>query len=180
MLAAGPAWAQDPTGEWAVSGGEAHIRIVDCGGALWGVVSWEKTPKRDMQNPDPAMRGRPTLGIPILLDMQPAAPGRWEGEVYNAKNGRRYDASIALRSADTLHIEGCTLGILCGGEDWTRLATAEPQQPHRRAAGAAALDPATAPAAALCADIGAGAGRSHENRLEQHGGGQRAQQRERE
>ncbi len=147
--------AQNPIGEWRVADGTANIRIVDCGGALWGVVSWEKTPGRDVNNPDPVKRSRPTLGMPVLLNMKHGQPGRWQGKVYNAENGRSYDASIALRNPDTLHVEGCALGILCGGEDWRRVAQANPAPQPRGAA-----DPATARAAALCAANGAGARRS--------------------
>lgn len=157
---AAPAWAQDPTGEWLVSDGTAQIRIVNCGNSLWGVVSWEKTPGgRDMQNPDASKRNRPTLGMPTLLNMRASEPGKWKGEVYNAKNGRIYDASIALRNAGTLHIEGCVLGFLCGGEDWTRTQAKPAQSQQGGSARAAAGDPATAPAAAICSSLGAG--RSH-------------------
>jgi len=156
-----PAVAQDPTGDWQVEDGSAHIRIVDCGGVLWGVVSWEKTPGRDIHNPDPVQRGRPTLGMPVLLHMTPSEPGRWEGDVYNAKNGRSYDASIELKGADALHVEGCALEVLCGGEDWTRLAQTEPAQPQR-GRGAATTGALTAPASAPSADICAAiAGRPH-------------------
>jgi hypothetical protein len=31
--------APDPTGEWLTAKGYAKIRIVDCSGRLWGVVS---------------------------------------------------------------------------------------------------------------------------------------------
>jgi len=158
LLAASPARAQSPVGEWRVADGTAAIRVVDCGGVLWGVVSWEKKPGRDRENPDPSKRNRPTLGMPVLLHMTPAdEPGHWEGEVYNAQDGNTYDASIELRSADTLHVEGCALGFLCGGEDWRRLAGG--------AAGATGLDaagsPARLPAAAICSGIGAAAGRAH-------------------
>ena len=53
--------------------------------------------------------------------MKPTKPGLWQGEVYNAENGKTYDAKISLTSADVLRIEGCILGFLCGGEDWTRV-----------------------------------------------------------
>src|SRR5579864_8708456 len=112
LLAVSPAnsapLALDPTGEWQTEKGDAHIRIVDCGGKLWGVVSWAKITGFDIHNPDPSMRSRPTLGMPVLLNMKPGDDaGRWEGEVYNAKNGRTYDASIEIQSADKLHVEGC-------------------------------------------------------------------------
>jgi uncharacterized protein (DUF2147 family) len=128
-LAASPAAAADePIGDWAVANGHAHVRIDNCGGALWGAISWEERPGgRDTHNPDPAKRNRPTLGMPILLHMSPTEPNRWEGEVYNAEDGRTYSASISLLGPNTLHIEGCVLGFLCGGEDWTRIAPEPPQ-----------------------------------------------------
>ena len=163
-LLAAPAIAvtPDPTGEWQTEKGDAHIRIVDCGGALWGVVSWARIPGQDIHNPDPSMRSRPTLGMPVLLNMKPGDdPGQWEGEVYNAKNGRTYDASIEIHNADTLHVEGCALAVLCGGEDWTRLAQTEPPQAQSGDA-AGTTDARRAPATASVADICAGiAGRAH-------------------
>jgi uncharacterized protein (DUF2147 family) len=177
-VAATPAPGPDPTGEWLVANGTAHIRIVNCGSALWGIVSWQKKPGVDRFNPNPALRSRPTLGIAVLRDMQPGDdPGQWEGEIYNAKNGKTYDSSIELRKNGTLHVEGCAYGILCGGEDWTRLTSVEPLQPNEGGTSgsvAPASDPATAPVAAICTGLGAGPGRSHENRLKQHGGGKRA------
>jgi hypothetical protein len=46
--------------------------------------------------------------LPILLNMQPAAskPGRFDGEVYNAQNGKTYTAHIALTAPDTLAHRG--------------------------------------------------------------------------
>ena len=111
----------NPTGDWLVSDGVAHIRVVDCGGRMWGIVAWEKEPGTDQNNPDPAKRTRPTLGMPIILGMQPAQTNRWEGEIYNAENGKTYSGRIILTGPDTLRIEGCILGFLCGGQDWTRV-----------------------------------------------------------
>jgi uncharacterized protein (DUF2147 family) len=119
ILAVRPAFAQSPVGEWLVADGDAHVRLVDCGGSLWGVVSWEKSPGRDENNPDASKRNRPTLGMPVLIRMRGGSDsGVWKGKVYNAENGRMYDASIKLSSPTVLHVEGCALGFLCGGEDW--------------------------------------------------------------
>jgi uncharacterized protein (DUF2147 family) len=112
---------QSPVGEWLVNDRTARIRIENCGGAMWGAVSWEKSPGgQDVQNPDPAKRTRATLGLPVLLNMHPGQDGRWDGEVYNAKNGKTYTAHITMVDPNTLQIEGCVLGSLCGGENWTR------------------------------------------------------------
>src|SRR5258708_2714866 len=132
FLLANLAVAAEPTGEWRVAGGGANIRIDDCDGALWGIISWEKEPGVDSRNPNPAERNRPTLGLHILLAMKPTKPGLWEGEVYNAENGKTYSSRISLTSPDVLRIEGCVLGILCGGESWTRVKAPEVVPPPQR------------------------------------------------
>lgn len=131
MLTAGPALAAEPTGEWLVENGAAQIHIENCDGSLWGVVSWEKNPGGvDARNPDPALRSRPILGMPTLLDLKPGRSDRWEGHVYNAENGRTYEVNIKLTNPSTLRIEGCVLGgFLCGGQDWTRVAQQQPAGP---------------------------------------------------
>jgi uncharacterized protein (DUF2147 family) len=116
--------AQNPTGEWLVAKQLARIRIADCDGRLWGVVSWETRPGTDSKNPDPNLRSRPTLGMPILLGMAPSKPNQWDGQIYNSEDGHTYSASIKLLDPNTLRVQGCFLGFLCGGENWTRV---EPQ-----------------------------------------------------
>lgn len=118
-----PALAADPTGDWKVADGVATIRVAQCNGNMWGAVSWEKTPGgKDKNNPDPAKQGRPTLGMPILIDMKKkAGADAWEGQVYNAKDGQLYSSTIKPVGTDQLEIQGCVLGFLCGGETWTRV-----------------------------------------------------------
>lgn len=133
LIATGAAIAQparisptDPTGEWLVAKRIARIKIVDCEGRLWGVVAWEAQPGTDSKNPDPNLRTRPTLGMPILLGMAPSSENKWEGEIYNSEDGHTYSANISLADPNTLRVQGCFLGFLCGGENWTR---AEPDSP---------------------------------------------------
>jgi uncharacterized protein (DUF2147 family) len=122
---ASPALAQDPKGDWMVNDKTAVIRITACGTGLCGHIAWTaRQGGTDTNNPDPAKRSRPVLGMPILLNMQPKG-NRWEGEVYNAKDGKVYSSNISLRGAE-LRIEGCVLGFLCGGENWTRAKCEEP------------------------------------------------------
>ncbi len=116
--------AADPTGDWRVADGVANIRVAECNGSMWGVVAWEKEPGGlDSNNPDVSKRNRPTLGMPILLDMKKKqGADQWEGEVYNAKDGKTYSSTIKAVGSDRLEIQGCVLGFLCGGETWTRVA----------------------------------------------------------
>jgi uncharacterized protein (DUF2147 family) len=85
-----------PVGEWLVEDGEG-------------------------KNPDPALRNRPAIGTPILINMKPDGK-RWSGRIYNMKDGRSYTAHIALKNANTLRVEGCAFGgMICGGQTWTRV-----------------------------------------------------------
>jgi hypothetical protein len=120
--------------------------------ALWGMISWQKDPNfLDQYNPDPAKRTRPTLGIHVLMAMKPTRPNLWEGEVYNAKNGRTYDAKISMVSADVLKIQGCVLGgLICGGEDWSRLPTPAAAPPPPRGTPAR---PAPPPVRTACSGV---------------------------
>src|SRR6202789_2529692 len=133
LLATGlaPALAADPRGDWRGADGVANIRVAECNGNMWGAVAWEKVPGgRDTNNPDVSKQSRPTLGMPILIDMK-KKPGveQWEGQVYNAKDGQFYSSTIRPIGSDQLEIRGCVLGFLCGGETWTRVAGPIPSSP---------------------------------------------------
>jgi uncharacterized protein (DUF2147 family) len=144
----GPALALDPTGDWRVADGVANIRVAQCNGSMWGAVSWEQTPGgRDIHNPDVSKQSRPSLGMPILIDMK-KKPGidSWEGQVYNAKDGQFYSSTIKPVDPDHMEIQGCVLGFLCGGETWTRVAGPIPSSPaNSMARGAPKTTGAQAP-----------------------------------
>ena len=68
--------------------------------------------------------------MPILIDMKKSrGADQWEGQVYNAKDGQSYSATIRPIGPDQLEIKGCVLGFLCGGETWTRVAGPMPSSP---------------------------------------------------
>jgi uncharacterized protein (DUF2147 family) len=165
----------DPTGDWLVADGVAHIRIADCDGRMWGVVSWAQQHGVDQNNPDPAKRTRSTLGMPVILGMQPVQPNRWEGEIYNSENGKTYSGRIILTNPDTLRVEGCVLGFLCGGQNWTRVKVEQPAARRPGETTGAVRQPGEARAAArrpadkeVCSAVGASAGTTgsaHQRRL---------------
>jgi uncharacterized protein (DUF2147 family) len=154
-----PALAADPTGDWRVADGVANIRVAECNGSMWGVVAWEKMPGgRDKNNPDVSKQNRPTLGMPILIDMR-KKPGaeQWEGQVYNAKDGQSYSSTIKPIGSDQLQIQGCVLGFLCGGETWTRVAGPIPSSPANSMAKGAAKTAGTPPKPAAPPPVSVGA-----------------------
>jgi uncharacterized protein (DUF2147 family) len=124
-LLSGAALAAEPSviGDWLVKDGYGHVRIDNCDGKMWGIVSWEKTPGIDNENPDPAKKGRPLLGTPVLMGLSPVKnePGKWTGEIYNSQNGKLYGATISLADENTLDLEGCLVWPLCQTQKWTRV-----------------------------------------------------------
>jgi uncharacterized protein (DUF2147 family) len=39
------------------------------------------------------------------------------------RSGRNYDSTIALKSTDTLKVQGCAFGgMFCGGQTWKRVS----------------------------------------------------------
>ncbi|QPF89630.1 DUF2147 domain-containing protein [Bradyrhizobium commune] len=145
-----PALAADPTGDWRVADGVANVRVAQCNGSMWGAVSWETQPGgRDENNPDVSKKNRPTLGMAILIDMK-KKPGaeQWEGQVYNAKDGQMYSATITPVGTDQMEIKGCVMGFLCGGETWTRVGPPIPSSAANAMAKGAPKTTGVAPKAA--------------------------------
>jgi len=131
LLAAPSAHAQgagEPTGVWQTQAGDARVKISKCGGGLCGVIVSLKEPidpatgkpQVDDKNPNPGLKKRPMIGLPLFSGMQPSGPNKWSGQIYNADDGGTYASSISVSGPDTLRVEGC-VGALCGGETWTRV-----------------------------------------------------------
>lgn len=119
----------DPTGVWLTEPGEAHVKIYRCGDdVVCGDIIWLKNPLgrdgkplRDVLNKDESLRGREVIGIQVLFDLEDDGGGEWEdGEIYNAKDGKTYDAELEEVGKNTLEVSGCVL-FLCKTETWTRV-----------------------------------------------------------
>jgi uncharacterized protein (DUF2147 family) len=70
------------------------------------VISAARPDAVDSFNPDPDQRQRTVINLPVLIDMAPTDSNRWEGHIYNPKDGRTYFGKISLRSANLLEVEG--------------------------------------------------------------------------
>jgi uncharacterized protein (DUF2147 family) len=131
LLAAPSALAQgafEPTGVWLTQSGDARVKVSKCGGGICGVIVGLKEPidpatgkpAVDDKNPNPALKQRPVIGLPLFSGMQPVAANKWAGQIYNADDGGTYASSVSVTGSDTLRVEGC-VGAICGGENWTRV-----------------------------------------------------------
>lgn len=102
-------WAAVPKGVWLMDARVA-VQIYSCADLLCGRILWLQIPRdaqgqldRDKHNPDPALRQRPLCGLTILWNLHPAGPQRWNGGwFYNPENGKTYNVSAQLKSADRL------------------------------------------------------------------------------
>ena len=129
LFAAPLAHAQgaDPTGIWQTQAGDAKVRVSKCSGGICGVIVALRDPidpatgkpQVDDKNPNPALKKRPMIGLPLFTGMQPAGPNKWSGQIYNADDGSTYASNVSVAGPDTLRVEGC-VGAFCGGENWTR------------------------------------------------------------
>jgi uncharacterized protein (DUF2147 family) len=127
-LAAAPAFAADPVeGEWLTQEATAKVRIGPRPGKadrMCGVISWLKNPAdakaTDNKNPDPKLKTRTILGLPMIRDFKQAAPGRWTGgKIYDPGSGKTYDSKISVSASGTLKVEGCVL-MICQAQTWRR------------------------------------------------------------
>jgi uncharacterized protein (DUF2147 family) len=125
-----PAMAQaggQVSGIWLTQAGDAKVRVSKCGAGVCGVVVWLREPidpatgksQVDDKNPNPALRTRRIIGLPLFSGMRPTGPDKWSGQIYNADDGSIYASKISLAGPQMLRVEGC-VGALCGGENWTR------------------------------------------------------------
>ena len=111
-------------GDWYTEDHSAIIHIAPCGPHMCGTIArvlnrGPNVPTRDINTPDPRLRARPILGMPILTGFSPAG-GQWTGgHAYDPQTGRSYRATLALQANGQLEVTGCVL-FICRSKDWTR------------------------------------------------------------
>jgi uncharacterized protein (DUF2147 family) len=128
-VAAGPALAADgATGTWRLSDGKVTVKVTPCGTRLCGrVVALRKPrdgkgrPRLDKENPNPALRARPVIGLTILSNMRASGEGRWSGTIYNPDDGNTYSSRMQLLGPTTMRVDGCVAGVLCKSMKFIRV-----------------------------------------------------------
>jgi uncharacterized protein (DUF2147 family) len=118
------AHAADPAGMWRSESGLSRYQVHRCGSGICVKIVWivEGPEVRDIHNPNPTLRSRRVMGIDIASNFAPSGPNRWEGSLYNFKNGKTYDGYAVLRDRDHLEVAGCILGnLLCIRQNLSRL-----------------------------------------------------------
>ena len=114
-------------GDWLTMDGGAKVRIAPCAGhadRLCGTIVWvkkaEEAQSKDIHNPDPKLRVRPILGLPLISDFKFTSAGKWGGgKIYDPRSGRTYASNMALTPDGALKVNGC-IAMLCQAQTWRR------------------------------------------------------------
>ncbi len=141
MVGPVPAGDADPLlGLWATpvddEGGQGHVEITRKGDGYSGQLVWLAEPvyapddkkgmggkaKVDRENPDPALRSRPTNGLIVLEGFVRSGTNKWtDGTIYDPNNGKTYRCKMQLKG-ERLKVRGY-IGISLLGRTtvWTRV-----------------------------------------------------------
>jgi uncharacterized protein (DUF2147 family) len=118
--------AEPIEGLWLNEDRDGVIRVGPCGAHMcgWLVRMLKPAPDGatlDIKNPDPRLRSRPLIGLPIFTRLRRDGNEWTGGKGYDPRNGRSFTAKLKLNRNDTLNVTGCiALGILCKSWTWTR------------------------------------------------------------
>lgn len=101
----------DIMGIWQDENEEFKVRIEPNGPYFIGRITWLKhgldihgQPKRDILNPDPALRNRTYLGLPVLTGLE-FNGDRWSGgQLYDVESGKTYDCYVSLVTMDRAEV----------------------------------------------------------------------------
>jgi uncharacterized protein (DUF2147 family) len=124
LVISAPAVAADPvTGQWLTDTRDGIVEIAPCGARICGRLVKTlvpiKGPAVDRNNPDPALRSRPIIGLPILTGF--VADGTvWRGIAYDPKVGKSYKTTLERLGPDRLKVRGCLVAFLCKSVIWTK------------------------------------------------------------
>ncbi|MEL6636745.1 MAG: DUF2147 domain-containing protein [Bacteroidota bacterium] len=115
--------ADDIIGVFLTEDSAGKIEFYRRDGRYYGkVVAGERITK-DVNNPDPALRERSTLGMEFIQNFEyDADEGVYQGgTIYNSQNGKTYDGKIWLEDEGrTLKLRGY-LGVFYRTVTWKRL-----------------------------------------------------------
>lgn len=115
-------------GVWYNTEKTAQVEIQKKGAEFIGKIVWLKEPIQggkpltDNQNPDPKLKTRPMLGLPLLTGLKYSS-GIWKGgEIYDPTSGKTYSCELKLKSPEILEVKGY-LGFSFVGRtvEWTKV-----------------------------------------------------------
>ncbi len=124
------AMAQEILGKWWDEEHKGQTELyMSPSGKLYGKITMLAEPidketgkaALDKHNSDPKLRSRPTLGLVVVFGFVKNG-NKWEGSVYNPKDGKTYSGYMELQPDGRLKLRGYVGITLIGKtEYWTRV-----------------------------------------------------------
>jgi uncharacterized protein (DUF2147 family) len=112
MGTASMAHADNPEGLWKM--GELTVKVVTCEadhlcGTIYSVgarLNPDGSEKLDFRNPNPSLRKRKIVGVPVFQGLVPNGDNKWKGTIYSADDGGTYRAYASL-NGNAMDVQGC-------------------------------------------------------------------------
>lgn len=127
-------WATEPD---AVDG-NGHVEVYEKDGRYHGRLVWLEKPeynaddeqgmggqtKVDRENPDPALKTRPLLGLVVMEGFVFDGDDLWhQGTIYDPDNGKTYKCKVRLGDHGELRVRGFIgVSLLGRTTSWTRVS----------------------------------------------------------
>ena len=116
VISTGAALADPVEGVWKTEvddGAYAHIQMAPCGAAYCGVIAKTFNASGEYQSKN--------LGKKLVIDMVPNGDGSYAGSVWRPSNNKIYIGKMTL-NGNKLKLKGCVAGgLICSGQNWTRV-----------------------------------------------------------
>ena len=123
LLPAAAQAAEPVAGHWITQNKKAVVAIEACGRRMCGRIvrllpASDVGKTVDERNKDAALRGRPLVGLPILLDFEERGDN-WHGKLYDPQAGDTYTATLGRYPDGALKVRGCFF-FICKTQRWPK------------------------------------------------------------
>lgn len=106
--------SDDIIGEWYTEENKSIVEIFKKDQKYYGKIIWieepndeDGKPKKDKENPIPAFRERPILGMVFMFGFEYEGKNVWsDGKVYDPESGNTYSGKLTLDDINTLKARG--------------------------------------------------------------------------
>ena len=113
--------AEPITGQWYTKDAKAIVTIAPCGKLVCGRIAKVLKPNPqghgvDERNPNPALRNRAIVGLPILTNFNDGGSD-WRGRIYDPGAGKEYRSIVKRLPDGSLQVQGC-IAFFCQTQNW--------------------------------------------------------------
>jgi uncharacterized protein (DUF2147 family) len=118
---------QDVYGDWLFPENNSVLKFYRCGEHVCGKLAKVADPsRRDVHNPNPALRNRSVVGIVLFTSEYKKGPTTWRGKLYSTLDGSTYEGTLNMLDKNKFVVVGCIFGnLLCDAKTFLRAEPAK-------------------------------------------------------